>query len=335
MYQSPVPLIVIRSAAHSLIEVNGQILGECLPGSHVAMPAGDTGDYYISSTPLEGTGWPTTRKLTLSKGAALPPEGDSVELCAWPGGVYELSFAAERSTLRPADIPRQLDQLSFSCGRSRRTLTLYYEGGLRLLIEDEGRSSCISLGQGDYGTLALYTAAGRQFAAVITHEGHTAHLLMLDSNTEAVLEITADEILLEQDCIAAIDNLGTIMGHQRKRKFIYSAGEFSADHPETGFFTREYSFPVCKSSLVRAFAEAVREGFREEAMSYLTPDLRQSLPFDEIRDFLGNFQSCRPPLSDKSGALLGLITSEGNRVSSARLYEFQFENGLISDIAEV
>ena len=70
MYQSPVPLIVIRSAAHSLIEVNGQILGECRPGSHVAMPAGDTGDYYISATPLEGMGWPTTRKLTLDKGAA-------------------------------------------------------------------------------------------------------------------------------------------------------------------------------------------------------------------------------------------------------------------------
>ena len=135
MYQSPVPLIVIRSAAHSLIEVNGQILGECRPGSHVAMPAGDTGDYYISVTPLEGMGWPTTRKLTLDNGAALPPEGDSVELCAWPGGVYEVSFSSARNALRPADLPRQLDQLSFSCGRSRRTLTLYYEGGLRLLIE--------------------------------------------------------------------------------------------------------------------------------------------------------------------------------------------------------
>ena len=335
MYQSPVPLIVIRSAAHSLIEVNGQILGECRPGSHVAMPAGDTGDYYISSTPLEGAGWPTTRKLTLSNGAALPPEGDNVELCAWPGGVYEVSFAPSLKTARPSDFPRQLDQLSFSCGRSRRTLTLYYEDGLRLLIEDDNKSGCISLGQGDYGTLALYTVAGRQFAAAITHEAGTSHLLMLDSNTEAVLEVSASEILLEEDCIAAIDDMGTAMGHQRKRKFIYSAGEFSAAQPEIGFFTREYIFPKGTALLVRAFAEAVREGFREEALSYLCQELRQNFPFDEIRDFLGNFQSCRPPLSDKSGALLGLITSRGDRVSSARLYEFQFENGLISDIAEV
>ena len=335
MYQSPVPLIVIRCAAHSLVEVNGHILGECGPGSHVAMPAGDTGDYYISATPLEGDGWPTTRKLSLSEGVALAPEGDSMELCAWPGGVYEISFPRRRPAVRPADFPRQLDQLSFSCGRFRRTLTLYWDEGLKLLIEDEGRSSCISLGRGDYGTLALYTAGTRQFAAVTTREGSASHLLMLDANAEAALEISASEISLEPDCIAAIDDMGTVMGHQRRRKFVYSAGEFSAVCPETGFFTRDYVFPASPGMLTRAFAEAVREGFREEALSYLTEDLRENFRFDEIRDFLGNFQSCRPPLSDKSGALLGLITSEGNRVSSARLYEFRFEKGLISDIAEV
>lgn len=334
MYHSPVPLIAIRTTVHSLIEVNGQILGECCPGSHVAMPVGDTGEYYICATPLEGAGWPTMRKLILQQGSALPPEGEGLELCHWPGGVYEVSFPPAERSARPADFPRQLDQLSFSCGRLRRTLTLYHEGGLRLLIEEEGRSSCISLGPGDYGSLALYTAAGRQFAAVTTHEGDTAHLLMLDSNTQAALEISASHISLEPDCIAAVDDLGTVMGHQRLRKFIYSAGEFSPLPPETGFFTREYAFPG-PSLISRAFAEAVREGFRDEALSYLAPDLRRDFSFDEMRDFLGNFQTCRPPLSDKSGALLGLISSDGYRVSSARLYEFRLEGGLISDIAEV
>lgn len=335
MYQSPVPLIVIRSWTHSLIGVNGQILGECRPGSHVAMPAGDTGDYYISATPLSGTGWPTTRKLTLNGGALLPPEGDGIELCAWPGGVYEVWFAPGDNGKHNADLPRQLDQLSFSCGHIRRTLTLYREDGLRLLTEEEGHSSCISLGQGDYGTLALYHAGGRCFAAVITHHGDTSRLLMLDSSTEAVLEISASEILLEQDCVAAIDSMGTVMGHQFKRKYVYSAGKFSAVRPEVGFFTRQYSFPPDNGLLIRAFSEAVREGFRQEALSYLTSDLRESFPFDEIRDFLGNFQSCRPPLSDKKGALLGLITQEGGSIGSARLFEFSFKDGLISDIAEV
>ncbi len=335
MYQSPVPLIAIRSEFHSLIQVNGQILGECSPGSHVAMPAADTGDYYICATPLHMAGFPTLRKLTLQHGAALPPEGDNVELCAWPGGVYEVSFSRDDKAVQPADLPTQLDQLSFSCGRSRRTLTLYREGSLRLLIEDETKSSCISLGQGDYGTLALYTAAARQFAAIITHDKSIAHLLLLDSNNEAVLEISANEIYLEQDCIAAIENMNTAMGHQRRIKYVYSAGGFSPDCTETGFFTRRYVFPDSSALLIRAFAEAVREGFEHEALSYLSPELRQNTDFAEIKDFLGNFHTCRPPLSDKSGALLGLISIEGSRLSSARLYEFSFEDGLISDIAEV
>ena len=68
MYQSPVPLIVIRSAAPSLIEVNGQILGECRSDSHIAMPAGDNGDYFISAIPLSFGPWryPITRKLRSS-----------------------------------------------------------------------------------------------------------------------------------------------------------------------------------------------------------------------------------------------------------------------------
>ena len=42
MYYSPVPLIIIRADCPALIEVNGQLLGECGEGAHVAMPASDT-----------------------------------------------------------------------------------------------------------------------------------------------------------------------------------------------------------------------------------------------------------------------------------------------------
>ena len=56
MYHSPVPLIIIHSDVHSMIEVNGQLLGECLPGSQVVIPAGDTGELlYLGPAPREWT----------------------------------------------------------------------------------------------------------------------------------------------------------------------------------------------------------------------------------------------------------------------------------------
>ncbi len=339
MYHSPVPLIIIRADCTALIEVNGQLLGECAEGAHVAMPASDTGDYYICAIPLsaEPPRWPVTRKLRLEEGMLAGLPAADVSICTWPGGVYELCLhtgrAAER---RGAQFPRTLDQLSYSVGNRRRTLTLYQEDGLRLCIEDGGRPRTgLSLGQGSYGALAVYTAGGRQFAAVRTVSEAGERLLMLDSDLNAALEIAAAHISLEETGVCTIDPLGTRMGHEVRTLYSYSAGAFQAGPPETGFFTRSYARPAAGPALSTAFCEAVREGFREEALGYLTPTLRQDLDFDEIKDFLGNFDQCRPPLSDEKGTLLGLIAEEGERLQSARLYEFTFEGDAIADIGEV
>ncbi len=338
MYQSPVPLIVIRSAAPSLIEVNGQILGECRPDSHIAMPAGDNGDYFISALPLSFGPWryPITRKLSLCDGKALPPQGPDVSLCRWPGGVYEVCFGPSSELPdQPAQLPRELDQLGYMQGRSRRSLTLFCENGLKLLVEEEGRPpSCISIGPGDYGTLALYGVAGRQLVAVSAFEGGRQRLLMLDDGMSSLLELCGESILLEEGGVSLIEPLGTLLGHQRRTRYKYHCGGFSAECPETGFFTREYRYPSCRQELVAAFCEAVREGFDGEAASYMAPSLSSDFSVGEIRNFLGNFDCCRPPLSDRSGRLIGLIESAPDGAACARLYEFAFENELISDISE-
>ncbi|MPN48529.1 hypothetical protein SDC9_196137 [bioreactor metagenome] len=159
-------------------------------------------------------------------------------------------------------------------------------------------------------------------------------MLMLDSDLNAALEISAAHISLEEDGVCAINPLGTRMGHENRVLYTYSAGVFQASEAETGFFTRSYVRPAAGPALSIAFCEAVRQGFRDEALGYLTPALRQDLDFDEIKDFLGNFQQCRPPLSDEKGTLLGLIVEEGDRLQSARLYEFTFDGDAIADIAE-
>ncbi len=340
MYQSPVPLIVIRSAAPSLVEVNGQLLGECQAGSHIAMPAGDSGDYFISVAPLSfGCGawrYPVTRKLSLRGGEALPVQGSGVSLCRWPGGVYELCFCPQEESPAPgADFPKELDQLGFTQGKSRKTLTLYRENGLKLLSEEEGRQpSCISLGGGEYGSLALYGVAGRQLIAVTTFFEGRQRLLMLDGEMNALLELSGQSILLEEGFVSLIEPLGTLLGHQRRTRYVYQGGGFSQLSAETGFFTNEYAFPEDSASLAAAFCEAVQSRLDDEAKSYLCPQLRNEFSIDEIRAFLGSFCCCRPPLSDRSGRLMGLIQTAEDGAACARLFEFSFEGGLIADIAE-
>ena len=323
MYHSPVPLIVIRADCPALIQVNGQLLGECAGDGHVAMPASDTGDYYICAIPLcaDPPRWPVTRKLRLEKGSLTGRPADDVSICAWPGGVYELRMTTG-CELKSAGVkfPRTLDQLSYSVGNRRRTLTLYQEGDLRLCIEDGGRPRTgLALGEGDFGTLAVYTAGGRQFAAVRTVGRGGERLLMLNNDLNAALELTGAHITLEEEGVAVIDPLGTCMGHERRTFYTYNAGAFRPGQPQIGFFTHSYVKPTAGTQLTTAFCEAVREGFAEEAYSYLTTTLAQDLNFGEIQDFLGNFQECRPPLSDDGGTLLGLISEDGSRIQSARL----------------
>ena len=261
---------------------------------------------------------------------------DDVRLCAWPGGVYELFLETGHMSFSQPTDPHTIDTLSFSIGKQRRTLTLYAENGLRLLVEDGGHTRVgISLGNGSGGSLALYAAGGAQFAAVRTVSSTGQKLLILDAQLQSALELKAQEILLEEECVYALDSLGTLMGHQQRTRYVFEDGAFSSGAAETGFFTRCYDFPKDNRELTTAFCEAVREGFESEAFSYLTEELRRTMDFDDLRDFLGNFSCCRPPLSDQSGALLGLIACESDRISSARLYEFSFENGRISDISEV
>ena len=168
-----------------------------------------------------------------------------------------------------------------------------------------------------------------------TGGGGTERLLMLDHDLNAALELCADHILLEENGVATIDGLGTYVGHERRVFYTYSGGAFHESDPVTGFFTHTYTRPGPGTGLATAFCEAVREGFQEEAFSYLTPELAREVNFAALQDFLGNFQHCRPPLSNDGETLLGLIAQEGDQLQSARLYAFTFEGDAIADIGEI
>ncbi|MEG1547334.1 MAG: hypothetical protein RR232_03435 [Clostridia bacterium] len=326
MYISPVPLMVIRADTTALIEVNGQRLGECGEDSFVALPVSDTGDYYICAIPLTPLHYPVTRRLRFEGGAlALVPQG--VTACVWPGGVYELTVDCGSFDFVGAAIPRPVDTLT----DGDITLTLYYENGLKLVAEREAHPPAgFSLGEATNGSIGALTFGGTRLL-YIRAIGKKERLLMLTRKLDTVLDIEGD-FVSEQP--AVIDDIGTLMGHQRRTIYACASGEFIPQPPVIGFFTREYEFPKGGLMLATAFCEAVREGFEAEAQSYMTQELRLGLAFKDVCEFFGDFEVVQPPLSDKSGRYMGLIAQDGEHIKSARLYEFEFSNGLISNITE-
>ena len=342
MYYSPVPLLIIRADAPALIEVNGHPAGECGADSHIALPRSDSGDYYVALLPLfdreDARLYPVTRKISFENGSIRSRPAPDVGICSWPGGVFELTMRAGRLRCDSAcRIPYRIDHIEPRLGSRTFQLTLYYETGLKLSIEESNRAlGGYALGEGESGSLDVLEFGGVPYVAAHTQGKYGERLLLLSAAMEEALDVSAQTVRIEAGSVEAIDPLGTLLGHERRIRYEYEkGGGFVPSPAETGFFTRAPRAPRGTLERAIAFAEAVREGFEAEAMSYLADDLAASISFDALREFLGTFTAARPPISDGSGRFLGLIAQEDGNLSCARLYEFEFaEDGRIENITE-
>lgn len=328
MYQSPVPLMVIRTDTASVVEVNGHMLGECQQGGYVVMPVSETGDYYICAVPLEAMRYAVTRKLCFAEGALVKTPAPDLSVCVWPGGVYECLLETGRY---PAPPPRRFPHTLASCQYAGYTLTLYMEGELRLGIETVHGPFCsYYLGEGESADMQPYDEA----LAVTIYNKEIMRLILLNTALDFILEVEAPYIRLGEQ-IACITQLDTLRGHERRILYERQGGGYRPGMPETGFFTHDPLAVEGMLGLATAFFEALREGLREETMGYLHEELLEQLDFAALQEFFGTFQRVEPPLSDYSGRLIGLIEEHGTQLYTARLYELEFEGEKIRNISEV
>jgi hypothetical protein len=86
--------------------------------------------------------------------------------------------------------------------------------------------------------------------------------------------------------------------------------------------------------LALAFAEAVRDNREQDAVPLLEPELAQTLAFEDIREFFGDFAYPRAPFSDGSGRVVGLVSYANGNISAARLFEFDFGDQCIANVRE-
>lgn len=325
MYTSPVPLMVIRADVDALIELNGRLLGECEKGSYLASPVSDAGDYYVCVTPLSAGRYAITRKLSLEDGlpaGQLPPD---VSVCIWPGGVIEFMLQTGGS---PEASPRPLETIDEAVF-SDYSLSLCLSEDMQLYAERDGRPFCrYSLGDYESGDFSPY----REWMGLILY-GRDERLLLFDNELQTALDVRGDAVFLENAPIC-IERLPTLLRHEKRSIYSYNGSSFSAGNPELGFFTRKRPYPKDSRELGLAFFEALREGFAEEAGSYLSRELRSSFSLSEIASFIGPFFSVRTPLSDSSGQMFGLCELTYPYTQKARLYRLAFKNGLISNISE-
>lgn len=327
MYVSPVPLMVIRADIDALIFVNGHMLGECTGESYASMPIGDSGDYYVSIAPLCGEGGVITRRFHIEDGFPRGRLPSDVSVCVWPGGVLE--FVVHTGLSEKDKENEAACQTLCETKYLKYSLSLCVSDELQLYAEKDSQPFCrYMLGFYESGEFVPYN----EYLALLLR-GRGARLLLFDQNLQLALDIRGNSVLID-DVPILIERLPTLMGHEKRTRYVFRDNTFHPEKSELGFFTREASFPTDKRSLAVAFFEAVREGFESEALSYLSPALKEDLSFPAISDFFGGFSQVRVPFADRSGRLIGLCEDTNSQTRSVRLYRLSFEDGLIANIAE-
>jgi len=332
------PMLAVRTDIPSLIEINGNFLGEASAHAHVAMPLSDTGDYYVCAIPLMDQKnirrFAVTRKLAFKGGALCEPEAEDVKVCAWPGGVYELElFPGAFPERQVLPFPYVIEEVYWREGERELCCTLYFEDGLKLSVEESHRILAgYCFGDGREGKLTLLDMGGERILLVKSSSEEQQRLTAFRFSGEVILDLFADEVGVEEGCPTAIHRLDTLKRHERRKKYDLQNGIFVQLEEEIGFFT--CGEPEVKKTRETAicFCEAMREGFFEEAGRYLDESTLKGLDLLEVQEFIGDFVCCRTPFSDPSGSLLGLIRKGTGRIETTDLYRFTFENGKIANI---
>ena len=343
-------------------------------------PQGGFSAAFIPSDP-GGELLPSSARLGLRSGVfsgkmpAPPAPCRSLRAVRWAEDALELipRFARLPS---PASAPALLDRLeldSFGEDGARAEVSLFRDCGLRLAVERGGIETSYALPGGTDGSLSLLDIGSERLILVravgcaveksadrsILFYGSAAQNLLspapserlfaLDADFALVAEVEGERCFLADGYLTAVDRLGSVLGHERRRRYELFGRELSGEREgmpapketELGFFTAGRRAPKTHGEAALALLECVRLGREAEAFSLLAPELASGLDFAGLRAFFGEFDEARPDprrraefedAQSKTIAAGTVRNAEG--CGEAGCYEFTVENGLIADVTE-
>ena len=212
----------------------------------------------------------------------------------------------------------------------RRTAVFVLLCGLWLAVENGAHVLC--------GHPLLGEAEGELYTTMrclvaVTRDGAQQEALVLGPDRRIRLRLRADRIDVADGCITATDTLPTQRAHERRTRYRCRETEWTAEPAETGFFTHE---PLPAASLPLALLEALLIGAADEALTYLSPALRDGLDAQALAAFIGPFSGIRPFfLARPERPEFGVYEPGDAGAARCRRFAFALDRaGLIDDIAE-
>ncbi len=333
-----IPLLVVQSKTPAAVEVNGTFIGEIGENvGAVSLPVSHTGDVYVSVLPLGGKRgaqlFSVTRKLTFNRGELVnPARTDGMRIIRWPGGVFALEIEPGALAERPLySFPFTIAAKDWLNARA----TLFYENGLHLLIEDADDKlllgHTIATDARNGVLLPRRSPAGDELLFVHINETGGERLLCVRNAKERysiAFEHVAEGFTIANDGrVNCLTRLETHLKHEQRSVYALDGSKFALISSEPAIRVRR---PAAPSDTVIAFIEAVQNRFESEAFSYLTRELGESVDFEDISEFMGEFEGWAPPLygtpAEENCVFMGIYKKASENIFDARMFRFELDD---------
>ena len=309
------PMISVKCPGRAILAVNNSFSGEVLPNHSVSVPAG-SGTTYISAYPLEEDTQPVWVAVE-NDGLLLHLAPCSGRLCRWSDEIYELELCIKKNKkeLPPLILNEKKWGASFA-GICAGFFVAEDERGARRFFQCEEPIDDFSVLSSGYAALQ---SGGK--------------LTVVDQEMKAVLSLEVNTFSVENNRL----HLRFCPGGMDSYEIRQSYNTATMEPTESVIERRESETEL---SAIRCFCEAVRLNLKEEALSFLTPELSRDMSFEEIKEFLGPFDSMEEvrylPNSPLHSVALRYAVDACN--FHYLCYEFNIISGgrpLIDDIAQL
>lgn len=264
--------------------------------------------------------------------------GGRIRIFDW--GEYGLELEPEFAAIPASSPSKQLAALDFPCaGGRKRTVEIYSDCGLRMLERFpscEERGYLIDVGERNIDRAEMRAFdIGRELVLIVRlFSADGERILAFDNGLSEILDVSGDECELSDGYIVSVTRLGTVMGHEKRRRFDFRQSGIVPLPEEIGYFTAARHMPSGGKEIALAFTECIALGRTEEAYGLLDSELRGMLGADGLADFFGSFSSCRAApdgMCRGENITIGLHDDGDSRL---RIFEFSIENGKICDIID-
>ena len=322
-----VPMLVVKSTVPSLLYLNNAPAGEIGPDTPAGIPMPENGPCYLHYVPLARGCLPGAFRLDFHDGE-LAPVGEDLpaRVTLWPRGVVEAEIEPQSAPDR-SFVPLAPDTLSFvDLTGNRRAYLLRYVSHW-LVIEENSGGTLLSLPlPGErVPELVVLNLDGREAVAAKAPGPNCDWVVIAAEGADGwqeLFRLTDAQVELDgHGNVTSLAALGDTAGHGELTTWQYADGRYTESRSIV-WLDGEPHLPQSAEDTARAFLEAWLVGQSDEAMDYLSEELRSGLGLGDIANFLGNYEAVSnaryAPFAAEGEVTLALLRRENGVVTGAR-----------------